>query len=57
VDVTSFIPVGVEPHDFEPTIQQIQNAERADIVFFNGLEFENTSFFIDHMYSFFIDHM
>lgn len=42
VSVSSLIPVGVEPHDFEPTIQQIQNAERADIVFFNGLGFEST---------------
>ena len=42
VAVTSLIPVGVEPHDFEPTIQQIQNAERADIVFFNGLGFESS---------------
>jgi zinc transport system substrate-binding protein len=43
VTVTSLIPVGVEPHDFEPTIQQIQNAESADIVFFNGLGFESAS--------------
>jgi zinc transport system substrate-binding protein len=42
VSISSLIPVGVEPHDFEPTIQQIQNAERADIVFFNGLGFEGT---------------
>jgi zinc transport system substrate-binding protein len=42
VSVSSLIPVGVEPHDFEPTIQQIQNAERADILFFNGLGFEST---------------
>jgi zinc transport system substrate-binding protein len=42
VEVTSLIPVGVEPHDFEPTIQQIQNAESADIVFFNGLGFESS---------------
>jgi zinc transport system substrate-binding protein len=42
VAVTSLIPVGIEPHDFEPTIQQIQNAESADIVFFNGLGFESS---------------
>jgi zinc transport system substrate-binding protein len=42
VVVTSLIPVGVEPHDFEPTIQQIQNAENADIVFFNGLGLESS---------------
>lgn len=42
VAISSLIPVGVEPHDFEPTIQQIQNAESADIVFFNGLGFESS---------------
>jgi zinc transport system substrate-binding protein len=42
VAVTSLIPVDVEPHDFEPIIQQIQNAESADIVFFNGLGFESS---------------
>jgi zinc transport system substrate-binding protein len=42
VAVTSLIPLGVEPHDFEPTIQQIQNGESADIVFFNGLGFESS---------------
>jgi zinc transport system substrate-binding protein len=42
VDVTTLIPIGVEPHEYEPTIQQIQQAESADIVFFNGLNFEGS---------------
>ena len=42
VAVTSLIPVGVEPHDYEPTIQQIQNAESADAIFFNALGFESS---------------
>lgn len=40
VDVTSLIPIGVEPHDFEPTIQQIQNAETADLVVYIGTGLE-----------------
>jgi zinc transport system substrate-binding protein len=40
VEVSSLIPVGIEPHDFEATIQQIQNAETADILVFNGVGFE-----------------
>jgi zinc transport system substrate-binding protein len=40
VQVSSLIPLGVEPHDFEPTIQQIQNAERADMLVYNGAGFE-----------------
>jgi zinc transport system substrate-binding protein len=29
VDASVFIPVGAEPHDFDPTIQQIQNTQGA----------------------------
>jgi zinc transport system substrate-binding protein len=39
---TTLIPIGIEPHDYEPTIQQIQQSENADIVFFNGLNFEGS---------------
>ena len=28
VTITSLVPVGVEPHDFEPTIQQIQKCRK-----------------------------
>jgi zinc transport system substrate-binding protein len=54
IQVSSLIPLGVEPHDFEPTIQQIQNAERADMLVYNGAGFEgpwikriNAKFVID----------
>lgn len=40
VEVSSLIPVGIEPHDFEPTIQQIQNAETVDMLVYNGAGFE-----------------
>jgi zinc transport system substrate-binding protein len=40
VEVSTLIPMGVEPHDFEPTIQQIQNAEGADMLVYNGAGFE-----------------
>jgi zinc transport system substrate-binding protein len=40
VEVSSLIPVGIEPHDYEPTIQQVQNAETADMLVFNGAGFE-----------------
>jgi zinc transport system substrate-binding protein len=42
VEVTTVIPIGVEPHDYEPTIQQIQQVEVADIVFLNGQNFEGS---------------
>jgi zinc transport system substrate-binding protein len=40
VEVSSLIPVGIEPHDYEPTIQQIQNAQTADMLVINGAGFE-----------------
>lgn len=40
VEATSLIPVGTEPHDFDPMVQQVQNAETADMVVFNGAGFE-----------------
>src|ERR671912_2465450 len=40
VEVSSLIPVGIEPHDFEPTIQQIQSAETAKMIVLNGGGFE-----------------
>jgi zinc transport system substrate-binding protein len=54
VQVSSLVPLGVEPHDFEPTIQQIQNAETADMLVYNGASLEgpwikriNAKFLVD----------
>lgn len=54
VEVTSLIPIGTEPHDFDPTVQQVQNAQVADMVVFNGAGFEeehlinmNAKFIVD----------
>jgi zinc transport system substrate-binding protein len=53
VDVSTLIPIGVEPHDFEPTIQQIQNAESANLIVYNGAGLEkwidkiNSNFKVD----------
>ncbi|TLX83507.1 MAG: zinc ABC transporter substrate-binding protein [Thaumarchaeota archaeon] len=35
------IPNGIEPHDFEPTINQIQSVNSADVLFYNGLRIES----------------
>ena len=35
------IPNGVEPHDYEPTIKDIQSVDSADVLVYNGLGFEN----------------
>ena len=36
VQASVLIPVGAEPHDFDPTIQEIINAQSADMVVYNG---------------------
>jgi zinc transport system substrate-binding protein len=35
------IPNGIEPHDFEPTINQIRSVNSADVLVYNGLGFES----------------
>jgi len=42
VDASVLIPVGAEPHDFDPTIQQIQNTQSAAAVVYNGAGMEAT---------------
>ncbi|HEY9398735.1 MAG TPA: zinc ABC transporter substrate-binding protein [Nitrososphaeraceae archaeon] len=41
VEPSLLIPAGVEPHDFEPTINQIQTVDSADVLVYNGLGIEN----------------
>jgi zinc transport system substrate-binding protein len=40
IDASVLIPIGAEPHDFDPTIQQIQKANSANILVFNGASME-----------------
>jgi zinc transport system substrate-binding protein len=41
-DVSVLIPLGGAPHDFDPTIQQIQDVESAAILVYNGAGMETT---------------
>lgn len=41
VDVTLLVPSGVEPHDWEPTIKDLQLLQQADVIIINGIGFEN----------------
>ncbi len=40
-DVTLLVPSGVEPHDWEPTIKDLQLMLQADVIIINGIGFEN----------------
>lgn len=39
-DVSVMVPVGVEPHDWEPTVRQVEEARSADMLVYNGAGFE-----------------
>jgi zinc transport system substrate-binding protein len=41
VDVTLLVPVGIEPHDWEPTIKDVQKMHKSDFIIINGMGFEN----------------
>ena len=40
IDVSIIIPTGIEPHDWEPTIQDLQKMRNADAIVINGAGFE-----------------
>ncbi|MDH5658051.1 MAG: metal ABC transporter substrate-binding protein, partial [Nitrosopumilus sp.] len=35
------VPVGVEPHDWEPTVKDVQTMQKSDLIIINGIGFEN----------------
>jgi len=41
VDVSVLVPFGIEPHDWEPTISDLQKIQNADLIIINGIGFEN----------------
>jgi len=41
IDSTLLTPIGVNPHDWEPTIRDTERLERSDMIIINGLGYEN----------------
>jgi len=41
VDVKLLVSVGVEPHDWEPTIKDVQQMQKSDLIIINGIGFES----------------
>ena len=41
VDAILLLPIGVEPHDWEPTIKDVQQIQKSDLIIVNGIGFEN----------------
>ena len=40
VDVTNMVPSGTEPHDWEPSTNDLKNLEKADMFVYNGADME-----------------
>lgn len=41
IEVTTLVPEGVEPHDFEPKIKDMKNITKADLFVYNGFGMES----------------
>lgn len=41
VNVTAMVPIGLEPHDWEPTAQQVLALKSADVFVYNGAGIDN----------------
>ena len=41
IEAVLLVPVGVEPHDWEPTIKDVQKMQASDLIVINGIGFEN----------------
>jgi len=39
-DINLLVPVGVEPHDWEPTVKDVQRMQKSDLIIINGIGFE-----------------
>ena len=41
IDVTLLVPMGADPHDWEPTIRDREKLQKADVIIINGIGYEH----------------
>ena len=49
VDVYSMVPRGIDPHQYDPKPNDTQAVEKADLVFYNGLNLETGKGWFDKL--------
>jgi len=49
IDDKLLVPIGIEPHDWEPTIKDVQQMQKSDLILINGIGFESWVDKLDEM--------
>ncbi|WEV45107.1 metal ABC transporter substrate-binding protein [Streptococcaceae bacterium ESL0687] len=49
VEVNNIVPVGVDPHSYEPTPEDSKKMDKADLVFYNGFNLETAKGWFEKM--------